>query len=110
MKLKYILIVSCFSLFTFYFSLISAQQGTWFWGAEGIGDATVWSIASDAKGNCYLAGMIPNDTIHFLGYNLINSTITNPPYSSNFDGFLVKYSPDGNVLWAKQTLEKNNQS
>ena len=108
MKLKPILIVSYFSLFTFHFSLISAQKGTWFWGSYGIGDGVALSVAADSKGNCYMAGIFQNDTIHFGGYTVMNSTTTNPPYSSDEDDFLVKYAPNGPVLWATQTFEKNN--
>lgn len=92
------------SLFFFHFSF--AQS--WLWGNYGIGDGFVTSIASGEKGNCYITGLFPNDTIHFGGYTVRNSTVTNPPFSSDADAFLVKIDPNGNVLWAKQTNIKNS--
>jgi len=32
----------------------------------------------------------------------MNSTVTNSPYSINFDAYLVKYNAKGSILWAKQ--------
>jgi hypothetical protein len=104
MRLKYLLIVSCFSLFTFHFSI--AQS--WIWGTNGIGDGEVFSIATDTKGNCYLSGLFPNNMVQFGTYTLTNSTITNYPYSTDDDVFLVKYAPNGIVLWAKQNFEVNS--
>jgi hypothetical protein len=103
MKLKSILVILYFSLFAF--NLSFAQS--WIWGAEGVGDGGVQSVASDGHGNCYATGLLENDTIYFGSYTIKNSTITNSPYSSDEDAFLVKYASNGNVLWAKQTFEKN---
>jgi len=91
-------VICLVSFFIFHFSF--AQQGTWFWGVQGIGDAAVESVASDAQGNCCLAGLFTNDTIHF-GLN----TLSNSQWG--LDAFLVKYAPNGSLLWAKQTIEKN---
>ncbi|HTB30705.1 MAG TPA: T9SS type A sorting domain-containing protein [Bacteroidia bacterium] len=107
MKRKVLLLAAfLFSLFFFHFSRINAQS--WLWGNYGIGDATVWSVGVDRNGNCYLSGLFPNDTLQFGSNNLMNSTITNAPYSSNFDAFIVKLNPQGKVLWAKQTVTKNS--
>jgi hypothetical protein len=100
---KKILVLLYFLFFIFHFLL--AQS--WLWGAEGIGDGYFESMTSDRKGNCYITGLFQNDTIHFGTYTVLNSTYTNYPYSSDGDAFLVKYAPDGTVLWAKQTFEKN---
>jgi hypothetical protein len=70
-------VILCFiSLFLFHFSL--AQN--WLWGKMGIGDASVFSAASDENGNCFISGFFyPSDTLQF-GSNLLltlqNSMIT----------------------------------
>ena len=96
-----------------YFFLIASHfsfSQSWMWGSSCNGDAGVLSVASDSRGNCYSAGLFQNDTLHFGTYTLMNSTVTNYPYSSDEDAFLVKYDPQGNVLWAKQTKEKNTNA
>jgi hypothetical protein len=92
-----------FSFFAFHFSF--AQS--WMWGNSCNGDAGVTSVISDAYGNCYATGVFENDTIKFGNFTLMNSTVTNSPYSSDNDVFLVKYSHNGSIAWAKQTMEKN---
>ena len=99
-------IIICLSLFIFHFSF--AQNGTWFWGIHNIGEVYIESVAADSKGDCYVAGLFPNDTIQWGSDILRNSTITNYPYSSNFDAYIAKLDHNGNVLWAKQTIEKNS--
>jgi len=84
-------------MLTFHFSLVNAQS--WLWGNSGIGDSWPMSIVSDGQGNSYIAGQFPNDTVHF-GSNTLSDS------SKVVDAFLVKYSHNGSVLWAKQTVEK----
>ena len=93
-----------FLLFCILYSVfcIPLRAQKFLWGQYGKGDGIAQGIFTDNKSNCYLSGLIPNDTIHFGSYTLMNSTITNPPYSSVFDAFLVKYNAKGNVIWAKQ--------
>ena len=95
--MKRLLLVLVF--FTFHFSPFAQN---WLWGRYGIGDGIAQGIAGDNKGNCYLSGLMPNDTIHFGGYTFIN-----PPYSNYFDAFLVKYNAKGNLIWAKQWFNKD---
>ena len=66
------------------------------------------SITTDIIGNAYLLGQF-SDTVFFGSYRLIgpyNGSIYSPQQSI----FLVKYDPNGNVLWAKQVqvLDNNN--
>jgi hypothetical protein len=60
------------------------------------------SVAVDAAGNAYLTGYWYGDTITFGSYSLHNT------YHSNADIFLVKYNPDGNVLWAKSAGDNSS--
>ena len=52
------------------------------------------SVATDTLGNAYVTGFF-NDTITFGTYRLFSK------YKENT--FIVKYDPNGNVLWAKQS-------
>lgn len=54
-----------------------------------------WGVTTDKLGNALITGNF-NDTVYF-GSN----TLINPVDVSGV--FLVKYSPSGNVLWAKQS-------
>lgn len=50
-------------------------------------------IATDKDGNVYITGSFSDAVVHIGGYTLTNTGAS--------DIFLVKYSPDGNVIWAK---------
>ena len=52
------------------------------------------SVATDATGNIYVSGIF-QDTLTFGGYVLVGAR------NNNINPFLVKYDPNGNVLWAK---------
>lgn len=64
----------------------------WAKSAGGGFDDVVNCITSDASGNIYITGYFDSNTILFG-----STTLTNVSMS---DVFLVKYDPDGNVLWA----------
>lgn len=87
-----------FWLFPFF---SSGQAPDWLWGRTVTGSyGYCWSrsIATDASGNIYVAGIFDGCYVTFD-----TTTITNiSPCSSNEDIFLVKYDPNGNVIWAKQ--------
>jgi ribosomal protein S11 len=53
------------------------------------------SIVTDTVGNIIITGVFASPTISFDGISLKNINPMSP------DGFVVKYDPDGNVLWAK---------
>ncbi|MCW3101932.1 MAG: hypothetical protein JWO09_372 [Bacteroidetes bacterium] len=55
------------------------------------------TITCDISGNVIITGWFEGPSIKFGAYTLY----TPPGYSYN--GFVVKYDPDGNVLWAKNT-------
>ncbi len=50
------------------------------------------SLYLDMAGNLLVAGYFLADTISFDGYDLLNK--------GNYDMFVTKYDPNGNVLWA----------
>src|SRR4029077_5855625 len=52
------------------------------------------SVATDISGNIYITGNF-NDTITFGAFQLISL--------HGYSAFIVKYSPSGIVLWAKQS-------
>ncbi len=60
------------------------------------------SVTTDNSGNAYITGSF-NDTLSFGATSLINST-------GNYAGFLVKYSSNGIMLWAKRTLNGSTNS
>jgi len=85
----------CFSAILLYSTSISfAQPLLWAHNAEGtsLGQST----CTDADGNVYVTGSFDSDSITFGTTILINANT-----NSSDDIFIVKYDPQGNVLWAK---------
>ncbi len=93
-------IILLISLFIFSFSLCEGQS--WLWERSTLGIACNVSVASDDNGNCFQAGFMIRDTVSF-------GTDTLRDNSNNYDAFIVKYSPAGNVIWAKQSEQKGNR-
>ncbi|MGA2823422.1 MAG: SBBP repeat-containing protein [Bacteroidales bacterium] len=52
------------------------------------------SLATDAAGNIYIAGAYDYSDITFGSVTLVNA--------GSSDSFLVKYDPNGNVIWARR--------
>lgn len=77
---------------------IYSQVPGWSWAKNGSGPGgeIVRGITADAAGNAYIVGYFQGATISFGSVVLTNS--------SNMDMFVVKYDPNGNVLWAKNTV------
>lgn len=53
------------------------------------------AVAVDGSGNILLAGAFRSTSITFGSITILN------PSSGYYDGFIVKYDPNGNVLWAR---------
>lgn len=83
---------------------ISAQAPSWQWAksAGGNMDEIGKAIAVDANGNTYITGCFSSSTINFGTYLLNN-------YNYYEDIYLVKYDPNGNVIWAKSSGGSDNE-
>jgi hypothetical protein len=77
----------------------SVQAQEWHWAKSGKGSSydVGASICSDANGNTYVTGSFSSSTFTFGSTTLTNADIT----GNTGDAFIVKYTPNGNVLWAK---------
>jgi hypothetical protein len=75
----------------------SNGNAVWAKSAVGSGQDNAWSVATDLGNNVYIAGSYRSSIISFDNFTLTNS-------SDNFDLYLVKYKPDGNVLWVKSAV------
>lgn len=86
----------------FFLISIIGQTQTFQWAKQigGTQDTQSRSITVDGFGNLYITGSF-NGTVDFYSgpgvYNLTSTGIT-----SNGDAFVCKFSPSGNLLWAKQ--------
>ena len=75
-----------------------SQTPNYLWANRaGVNGATANNVVTDANGNVILAG-------NFVGANILfgTTTLTNAGGGNSSDIFVVKYDPDGNVLWAKK--------
>ncbi|MCW3101835.1 MAG: type sorting protein [Bacteroidetes bacterium] len=78
-----------------------AQVSNWLWAKQATGSITAsdgqegTEAVADAYGNVYVVGRFSGNNIKFGSITLVN---TSPAY---FDIFIVKYDPNGNVMWAK---------
>ena len=85
-------------------SVSNSYGQVWKWAEQGLGvnidgDDHGNDIVTDSNGNSYVTGYF-EDTITFGAFTLITPTAT--IQQSDFDIFITKYDPNGNVLWAKQ--------
>jgi hypothetical protein len=62
------------------------------------------SVSIDRNGNVFLAGEFGDSSITFGTTTLVNSNLIN----NSYDAFLVKYDPNGNVIWAKKGIGTNS--
>ncbi|MCW3126102.1 MAG: hypothetical protein JWO03_1760 [Bacteroidetes bacterium] len=71
-------------------------SGNFLWGKTTIGDGSnyVRAINSDDSNNLYISGKFQGTYISFDSFTLHNHGL--------YDGYLVKYSSNGSVVWAKQ--------
>jgi hypothetical protein len=91
MKNKYLLII----YYLVHSSISFSQTTNWQWakGATDPGFEEGYGVAADKSGNVYLVGEYDTDTCTFDTINLLTG--------GNQTGFIVKYGPSGNVLWAQ---------
>ncbi|MBI3512165.1 MAG: T9SS type A sorting domain-containing protein [Bacteroidetes bacterium] len=74
----------------------NAQTANWLWAKSAISPSNAtaegWNTATDAAGNIFATGWFSGSNITFGSITLINN--------GSHNIFLVKYDPNGNVLWA----------
>lgn len=79
----------------------NAQAPSWIWAKEAADD-TVFKTSNstyvDNNGSCYITGAFSANKVWFGSDTLFNSGSPNQCF------FLVKYSNNGDVLWAKSAL------
>src|ERR1051326_7825407 len=78
----------------------AAGNVIWAIRAGGTNDDFVYSINSDAGGNIFITGGFQSSAIPFGNITLVNT--------GGWDTFIVKYDPNGNVLWAKGATASGN--
>lgn len=83
-------------------TITAARAQTWAWAKKGNGKGYGNSISTDANGYTAMTGIFTSSTIAF-GTHTLNCT-------SGAAMFIVKYDPNGNVLWAQGTSGGNANS
>ena len=99
---KSMLVLTVIYCFCFLNNIAYAQTPNWLWATSsgGLGNDYGSSVATDASGNIYVAGVFASSTITFGSYTLTNMGLS--------DVFLAKYDVNGNVLWAKSAGGTND--
>jgi hypothetical protein len=84
------------------FLFFNATSQTCSWAKSSDGDNTNFGacVCADTLGNVYVTGTFQGTVITFGSYSLANHGTANP--------FLVKYSPNGTVLWARSGQGQGN--
>ncbi|MDI1354279.1 MAG: T9SS type A sorting domain-containing protein [bacterium] len=82
-------------LFLIWNTYASSQNQAWQWArsVEGSGDESVTGMATDAQGNVYATGFFYGSTLAVGTTTLVNA--------GNYDFFVIKFDPSGNLLWAR---------
>ncbi len=95
MKTK-ILCYTIISFLCFAYEVSNAQTPSWVWGQQGTSTQSHYGVGvcTDINGNVYMTGYF-NNTIIFGSDTLHN-------VSGNSNIYIVKYSPSGNVIWARK--------
>jgi hypothetical protein len=73
-----------------------SPEGDLLWAETAIGPYTdwPWSIATDPSGNSYITGSFEDSLV-------VDDTVLREPVPSG-DMFVIKYDPNGNLLWANR--------
>jgi gliding motility-associated-like protein len=83
------------------------SNGNVLWAKQSTSASAGWwasYVVTDKSGNSYITGAFA-DTIHFGTYTL-TSPVVPGYYYYMANSFLIKYDPNGNILWAKQSESK----
>ena len=78
-----------------------SSNGSFLWvkSGGGIGWEAVRGVVADGNGNVYITGHYDSPSISFGSTTLSNTSNTSGITAD--DMFLVKYGPNGNLIWAK---------
>ena len=97
MKIIYLASIILFGIYT---QTLNAQSPSWQWARSAQGPYLQEEVATacDINNNIYVTGYFTGDSITFGTYSLYNPRSAQASYGVFF---IVKYSPDGNVLWAR---------
>lgn len=93
-------------IFSILFSGLASNAQSWDW-ARGIScDINLFTnaITTDLAGNVYVAGGFSCQSVTFGNFVLNNTS------SNGSDIFIVKYDPQGNVIWAKKAGGLKNET
>jgi hypothetical protein len=85
-------------LIVFLFQISFGQVPAWNWARSGTGNGSVEgsTVTTDSFGNIYVSGYYSSD-------NMTIGTVVLQNLGLSFnDGFLAKYDPSGNLIWAKR--------
>ncbi len=93
-------------IFLFLLLIQTSYSQTWHWAQNSIGGGLNegFDTSVDFNGNVYVTGSFDTTSVSFGTYTLTNSKTTG---GTNANVFLVKYDPNGNVLWAKSAGGSN---
>ncbi len=83
----------------------------WMKNGGGTGNEVVYNMTTDANGNLYVAVSFQSASVTFGSFT-VNNTATVPDEVGllTYDLALVKYDPNGTVLWAKKIGGLGNES
>lgn len=73
------------------------------WGGGGAGALYAYATAADASGNVFVGGRFTGNNVAFGAFPLSTPPTPATTSTANSNSYLVKYSPTGTVLWARQT-------
>lgn len=96
-KMKHLTLLA---LLVFYTPILFAQNYVWAKGEGGIGNDVANAVAVDEQGNTYVAGNlagaadVSGTTVQGMGL---------------YDVLIIKYNPQGNVLWIRTAGDDRNQ-
>ncbi|HEU4718727.1 MAG TPA: SBBP repeat-containing protein, partial [Bacteroidia bacterium] len=95
------LLMKCaFILIVLFCSLRIYAQSDWPWArtavTNGNGSTMSLSVSTDSSGCTFITGWFSSPTITFGSVTLTHTS------NGLYDFFIVKYDPNGNVLWARK--------
>jgi len=77
-------------------------QGNVMWAKKAYGTRSEsgYSVSTDPMQNVFMTGYFASPTLRFDTNNILNNHNPTASNQSGFDGFVVKYDGQGNILWS----------